>query len=329
MKTKLLNKKLVQLVKLLNDGEYHDGKILAASLKIARSTVYKMIKKLQEYNIAIDSVRSMGYSLKESLILLDPNRIKKSLTSSVELTVLESIDSTNRYLKGQKKKSGIRCCFAEYQSQGRGRLSRCWHSPFGKNIYFSCAYVFKKNVNELAGLSLVVSLSITKTLKTLGITKGLCVKWPNDVLCQEKKISGILIDIHAESHGVTQAIIGIGLNVNMKHDDLKNSENGINQPWTSLQEETKTEYDRNYAAAILMQCLLEYLYRFEMNNFLDFMDEWKKVDGLMNKEITLNCYETFITGKVLGIGPQGHLLLQKSDQTICEFSSGDASIFKK
>ena len=114
----------MQLVKILNDGNYHDGNSLGETLKISRSAAWKMIKKLEKYNIAIDDVRSMGYALKEPLILLEPNRIKKSLTYPLELTVLESIDSTNHYFKTKSKKSTIQCCFAEYQTQGRGRLSR-------------------------------------------------------------------------------------------------------------------------------------------------------------------------------------------------------------
>ncbi len=329
MKIKPLNKKLIQLVKLLSDGNYHDGNVLGESLKITRSAVWKMIKKLEQYGITVDSIRSNGYALQESLILLEPNRIKKSLTYELELTVLESVDSTNNFLKNQTKKSPIRGCFSEHQTQGRSRLNRTWHSPFGKNLYFSCGYLFQKDVSELAGLSLAVSLSIFNTLQTLGITEEMSVKWPNDVLCHNKKIAGVLIDVQAESHGVTNVIIGIGLNVNMLHSDIKQSDEMINQAWTSLQEEKKVSYDRNYVAAILVQCLLEYLNRFEQYGFQDFTEEWKQTDALAKKNVTLNYNNHLITGEVLGINPQGHLLLRQNDGTIRAFSSGDASLLKK
>lgn len=329
MKIKLLNKNLIQLVKLLSDGNYHDGNMLGESLKITRSAVWKMIKKLEQYGVAIDSIRNKGYALQEPLILLEPNRIKKALTYPLELTVLESVDSTNEFLKTQAKKSPIRCCFAEHQTQGRGRLNRTWHSPFGKNLYFSCSYLFQKDVSELAGLSLAVSLSIFNALQTLGITEEMSVKWPNDILCHNKKIAGVLIDIQAESHGVTNVIIGIGLNVNMLHTDSKQSNGIINQDWTSLREEKNMIYDRNYVATILVQSLLEHLHRFGQYGFQDFIEEWKKTDALANKKVTLDCNSHLISGEALGINAQGHLLLQQRDGTIRAFSSGDASIIKK
>lgn len=326
MKIKPFNQKLAQLTQLLNDGNYHDGNVLGKTLNITRSAVWKMIKKLEQYDIAIDAIQSNGYALKEPLILLEPNEIKKSLSHehNIELTVLESTDSTNAYFKTQPKiktiTKTIKCCLSEQQTQGRGRLNRVWHSPFGKNIYLSCYYPFQKDISELAGLSLVVGLSTLAALRSLGLTHDICTKWPNDLLCGNKKMAGILIDIQAESHGVSDVTIGIGLNVNMLSAE---------QTWTSLAEETGHLWDRNHVAAVLLEHLLTYMRRFEQQGFAVFIDEWMASDSLMKKTVTLNHANNFITGEVIGINPQGHLLLRLSDGHVHAFSSGDATLVKK
>lgn len=261
-------------------------------------------------------------------ILLNADLIKSLLSNNIELTVLQSIDSTNNYFKTQPKTNTIKCCLAEQQTQGRGRLNRIWHSPFAKNIYLSCFYPLQKNIHELAGFSLVVGLSILAALRTLGLTHHIHTKWPNDILCQGKKIAGILIDVQTSPQAMCDVIIGIGLNVNMLPSDEKTSE-AIEQTWTSLHEETGKSWDRNHVTAVLLHHLLDYIRRFEHQEFAVFVDEWIAADSLMGKIVTLNHANDFITGEVIGINSQGHLLLRLTDGTIQAFSSGDVSVVKK
>lgn len=329
MKTKPFNDKLAQLTKLLSDGHYHDGNMLGQTMNMTRSAVWKMIKKLERYGIAINSIQSNGYALQEPLILLEPDLIKKALPYEIDITVLESIDSTNNFFKTSDKRNTIQCCLAERQTQGRGRLHRTWHSPFGKNLYLSCYYPFQKDISELTGLSLVVSLAVLSTLRTLGFTKDINVKWPNDVLCQEKKIAGILIDIQAESHGASDVTIGIGLNVNMTLDDTPSSVEFINQLWTSLYEEKGTAFDRNHVAAILLEHLLKYIRCFEQEGFAVFLNEWATVDSLHKKTVTVNYKNELITGEAVGVNQKGYLLLRLADDNVHAFSSGEISLVKK
>ena len=323
--SKKLNANLIKIVDMLNDGQYHNGSTMGDMLNMTRSAVWKTIKKLAAYDVKIDSIKGKGYALLEPLILLDPKKIKKKLdTEKVDITIFESLSSTNNYLKSLPVSRSIRVCLAEQQTQGRGRLNREWYSPFGKNIYLSCVYPFQKDISELAGLSLVASLAIVRTLQTYGMSDYLYAKWPNDIVYENKKISGCLIEIQAESHGVSQAIIGIGINVNMLHDD-----EAIQQVWTSMRKVLAQYIDRNELCARLIMNLLDYLHRFAVQGFAAFIDEWMQGDWLMNKIITLKNFDKKITGKVTGINDQGHLLLRLDDGTVRAFSSGDASIAKK
>ncbi|WP_232058662.1 biotin--[acetyl-CoA-carboxylase] ligase [Aquicella lusitana] len=320
---KKFNPNLVKLLNILNDGQYHDGDSVGRRLGMTRSAVWKTIKKLEAYEVAIDSVKGKGYALFDPLILLETQKIKKRLNEKVDLHLFESIASTNDYLKSIKPVKGISFCLAEQQTSGKGRLNREWYSPFGRNIYLSCLYSFQKDISELSGLSLVISLTILKTLKNYGIT-GLFVKWPNDIVHGNKKIAGSLIEIQAETHGFCQAIIGVGLNVNMLGGDLP-----ITQAWTSMRKILGSPVDRNELCARLINTLLADLREFEEVGFSGFVDRWSEADALANQTITLKNVREEIRGKVAGINEHGHLLLRLANGSIRAFSSGDTSIVKK
>jgi BirA family biotin operon repressor/biotin-[acetyl-CoA-carboxylase] ligase len=323
---KKLNTHLVKVVNLLNEGGYHDGTTIGEKLHLTRSAVWKIIKKLQGYGIKIDSVKGKGYSLLEPLILLDFNKIKKNMPDAkVDMSIFENIDSTNEYLKSIKKSKSIKICLAEQQTQGKGRLNRDWHSPFGKNIYLSCHFPFQKDVSELSGLSLVTSLAVVNILKSYGIDEHLYVKWPNDILYAYKKLSGGLIEIQAETHGMSHTVIGIGLNVNMMDDDKQ----PILQAWTSMKKILHTYIDRNILCAQLITQLLHYLQQFNAQGLASFIHEWMRTDCLMNQLITVKNLNQKIEGTVIGINELGHLLLRLEDGEIRAFSSGDTSIVKK
>src|SRR3990167_5018644 len=156
-----------KLVNILNDGNYHDGTTLSSRLQISRSAVWKAIQKLEKYGIPVHAMKGKGYALAEPLILLNQKTIKRGIqTANIDFTIFESIHSTNTYCVPQPriKNKNISICLAETQTGGLGRLQRSWHSPFGQNIYLSCTYSFQKDVSELSGLSLVISLAIIATL---------------------------------------------------------------------------------------------------------------------------------------------------------------------
>lgn len=320
-----LNTNLVKMVTILSDEAYHDGNTMGEKLKMTRSAIWKAIKKLENYQIAIDSVKGKGYALREPLLLLDAAKIKRGLDEKVELEIFETMGSTNDYLKQDKKHKGIKVCLAEQQTKARGRLNRDWYSPFGQNIYLSCLFPCQKDISELSGLSLVTALAIVETLKSYGVGRDLLVKWPNDIIYGNKKLSGTLIEIQAETHGRAEVIIGIGINVNMLHD----GDNHISQAWTSVRKILGVYVDRSELCARLINQLLIFLRQFEREGLAAFTREWMQMDCLTNHLITLQNVNQKVKGRVTGINEQGHLLLALSDGSIRAFASGDTSIVKK
>lgn len=324
-----MNETFVKTIELLNDQEYHDGTSIGQELNITRAAVWKIIKKLKAYNISIQSTKGKGYFLREPLILLNSKRITEHLnTSSIFVEVLEKVGSTNDYVKkvsDPQKRATV--CIAEMQTEGRGRLNRKWYSPFGCNVYLSLCYSFQKDISELSGLSLVISLAICRAIESLSsLMEPLFIKWPNDIVNKkQEKLSGTLIEIHAESNGFSNAIIGIGVNVNMK----KVAKPRIDKPWVSLRELNNNKLqDRNLLCAELINFSLQYIERFKRFGLVDFMEEWKKRDFLFQRPLQLSLNDIIFSGLGSGINQQGHLIVTLSDGRKTVFSSGDTTLLK-
>lgn len=323
---KLLNPKLAKLVTTLNDLQFHDGTTLGKKLKITRTAIWKMIQKLEEYQVALESVKGKGYALTAPLLLLDKQKIRAHLhVPQLELKLFESIDSTNTYLKTLKARSHSVVCLSEQQTQGRGRFNHRWHSPFAENIYLSLSYRFAMDVSALAGLSLVVSLSIARVLDEFcSLPIPVLLKWPNDLFYEGHKLGGNLLEIQAESNGNSVVIIGIGINVNMLHD----SKHVINQSWTSLRQITGQMFDRNLLIARLLNQLFADIQCFTQQGLGAFLPQWQQRDYLWQKNIMLQLNQQTYQGIASGIDAQGCLLLQTAD-TVMACSSGETSLAKE
>ena len=324
---KQAHENLIKIVNLLNKQEYYDGGSIGQQLHITHAAVWKMIRKLQTYDVDIQSVKGKGYYLKHPLVLLDDKKIKPYLHSStLHLEVLEKVGSTNEKVKTlatHSKKPIV--CLAETQTQGKGRLNRQWYSPFAQNIYLSLLYPVKKDVSELSGLSLICGLAICKaTETTCHLSQMLSVKWPNDIMADHKKLSGIVIEIQAESHGFCHVIIGIGININMQQVTKKE----INQPWTSIYKLNAQYQNRNDLCVALINQLFIDLARFNHAGLTDFKQEWKKRDYLLGKLVKIKSGSTIFSGIGAGINEQGHLILNLKNGTKKSFSSGDATLLK-
>jgi BirA family biotin operon repressor/biotin-[acetyl-CoA-carboxylase] ligase len=232
------------------------------------------------------------------------------------------VDSTNRYLKELPPGSQIDICCAEIQTHGRGSFGRQWHSPFGDNIYCSSRWNLQCDLAKLSGLSLITSLAVLASLKQLNQNKEIKIKWPNDILWNDKKLCGSLIEIIAETNGNAQVIIGIGLNVNLDPSSIM----PFDRPWCSLYEIHKSQFDRNLIIANLLVHLEAYLDQFLNSDLSHFMPEWNQVDCLYDQEITVSHSTGNLTGIAKGINPLGQLILRDNQGDIHYLSSGDTTL---
>ena len=261
-----------------------------------------------------------------AIILLSEQKIKSAVkTKSFHIDLFKQIDSTNEYLKSIKNSNKLHICTAEMQTHGRGRFQRRWYSPFGQNIYLSLKYVFKKNISALTGLSLVCGIAVCNAIETVcQLPQDILIKWPNDIICDDRKLAGILVEIEVETYELYSVIIGIGLNTNMESDNHKE----INQHYTSIKKLTGIYQDRNQLCSALISQLIDILSSFEEEGFNPFLTFWKKRDYLFEKPVRLKSGRQEFHGKGAGINEQGCLLLRLSDSSQRAFFSGDTTLLK-
>ena len=324
------NSNLANLVKLLSTDKFIDGNKLGQKLHITRSAVCKAIKKLRSHGVNIISVKGQGYLLSKQLIMYEPLLILQQLNLPPELSqlldlkIFSSIPSTNDYLKTLALQNKISICLAEEQTKGRGRFARNWYSPFGQNIYLSIGMNFARDISRLMGASLVVGVAVLNALQEYGVAEKFAIKWPNDILWQNKKIAGILIDATAEINGNSKLIVGVGVNLNMTTVE----ENENLKPWTSIQKITGQVIDKNKMAALLISNIVIYIQKFIRSGLGGFMQQWQEFDYLFGKNITIGSGNVTEVGIGQGIDQQGQLVLQLADGTRKAFSYGDATICK-
>ena len=318
------------LLKILQDGQTHSGEKLAQSLGVTRSAVWKSIQQLQAAGIPINSQASKGYCLEGGIEPLEATHIyaelsQRNRTYLRELLLLDSVPSTNDFvLEAVRHSAGLPlACFAEQQTRGRGRGGRSWVSPYGNNIYFSLGWHFDKDPAELVGLSLMAGIIILNTLKRYGLKSEFWLKWPNDVLWQERKLAGILLEVIAQSNASCELVLGIGINTQLA------ANSAIDQGWVALNEITQTKIARNRLSGILLDESISALRDFEINGLAHTIQQWREFDYCKNQAITLQHAKQSIQGVAQGISDRGELLVLDEQGQLQKFMSGEVSCIRK
>jgi BirA family biotin operon repressor/biotin-[acetyl-CoA-carboxylase] ligase len=232
---------------------------------------------------------------------------------------LDAIDSTNTYAKensAQFNPDDITRISCDEQFKGRGRFNRVWISPKGKNIYLTYFFTYEKNPMEINNLAQILCLSIAKLLSREGLDPK--IKWPNDILINQKKISGILcetVDLQ-DKFGV---VLGTGINVNMEEDLLKE----IDQPATSLQVETGKSFDKHALMNSLDEFFLKDLALYKKEGFKPFYMSYDALLTHKGMPISIKQGSKTLSGTLHSLNPDGRLNLLLENGEIQTITSGE------
>ena len=234
----------------------------------------------------------------------------------MSILTFDTLDSTNSYLKRNGKYlDHFTVVQANHQEKGKGRLGRSWQDQ-GNSLLFSILLKEKIEPERVPLLSLLAGASVVLTLEHYGFTP--LVKWPNDTLVSEKKISGILTEAVSEGENIFY-IVGIGINLNQKE-----FEGELSQKATSLFLLTKKEYDKEEVLMVLLSYFTP-LYQDYIQGGKKFLTVVKSHSYLDQKEVSLDYYGEHIHGTVIDITDKGTLLLDVSGKQI-EVSSGEVTL---
>ncbi|MFP3497230.1 bifunctional biotin--[acetyl-CoA-carboxylase] ligase/biotin operon repressor BirA [Pseudomonas sp. SIMBA_059] len=313
---------MLTLLELLKDGRFHSGEALGAALGVSRSAVWKQLQHLEaELNLPIHKVRGRGYQLASPLAFLNAEEIAANSGSTVwPVYISDSVDSTNAEAL-RLVDAGSAAPFlvlAEQQTAGRGRRGRKWVSPYAQNLYYSLVLRIEGGLRQLEGLSLVVGLAVMQALREAGVQRA-ALKWPNDVLVEDKKIAGILLELVGDPADICHVVLGIGINVNMQKAA------DVDQQWTSVQLEAGSSVDRNHLVARLGLQLQGYLDRHKSLGFSALQEEWEQNHLWQGRAVSLIAGVNQIDGVVLGIDRQGALRLSV-DGVEKTYSGGELSL---
>jgi BirA family biotin operon repressor/biotin-[acetyl-CoA-carboxylase] ligase len=229
-----------------------------------------------------------------------------------------SLPSTNDAAKEEAQKGAKEgtVIVADEQTAGRGRIRRGWLSPPG-SISFSI--ILHPEVAYLPPLIMVASLGVVHCIEKVTGLKAE-IKWPNDVLIKDKKVCGILIESEVKGRQVDYAVLGIGVNVNLRLSDFPE----ILPSATSLSHELRREVSR----LDLLRCLLaeiEKLYLALPSGDAVYR-EWRDNLVTLGKKVKVSSGETSYEGIAESVASDGSLLLRQPDGSLRKIVAGDVTL---
>ncbi|MFQ5604572.1 MAG: biotin--[acetyl-CoA-carboxylase] ligase [bacterium] len=225
------------------------------------------------------------------------------------------ISSTNDYAKrltrrGEKEGALV---IADHQRQGRGRQRRKWYSQPGKGLCISIILRPVLATEKLGLISLLAGVVIAQTVEKLSQLNP-TLKWPNDVMLQSRKLSGILIESDFKGGRLTSIVVGIGININHDESDFHST---IRSKSTSLYLVSKKITSRvDFMVAFLNQ-FEEIYHHIEKENYEYIISEWLRRCPKFKKPIRIQIEDRTISGVFHNIDGNGWLILkQKNAQPI-------------
>ncbi len=233
----------------------------------------------------------------------------------------EEIDSTNNFLMNSKLKNDQdgTVVFAERQSAGKGRKDRKWYSSKDQNLTFSILMKHGFNEKNINIINLGTAVSLAMSLDNLYQLR-VNLKWPNDVLINDKKVAGILLESSSSGNKIDKVVIGIGINVNQT-----SFQGTYNITPTSLKLETGIEIDRERLLAEILNNFEEMLERIEINPN-DVLNDWRNRCRMIGERILISDDNLELTGIFDDIDEQGFILLKTDDKKIKKIHFGDVSV---
>ena len=230
-------------------------------------------------------------------------------------------DSTNLWIKRLAKEGASEgtLALAEFQSAGRGRLGRSWEVPEGTSVMMSILLRPKFEPQYAPTLTLVMGMAVAKAVKNLGF--DVSIKWPNDVVVSHKKICGILTEMGVRDGKIDYAVIGVGINVNIKEFPEEMADKA-----TSLYLESGREFDRSQIPGLVMEAFEKYYEKFAATCDLSGLkEEYESILANYNQPVRVLAKEPY-EGVARGITDGGELLVEKNDGTIVAVSAGEVSV---
>ncbi|MBP2241351.1 BirA family biotin operon repressor/biotin-[acetyl-CoA-carboxylase] ligase [Cytobacillus eiseniae] len=323
-----LRKKLLDVFSTSED-EYVSGQRLADLSGCSRTAVWKHIEELRKEGFEFEAIRRKGYKIIHTPERVSADEIRLGLKADFigrHIHYEESVESTQKIAQRlvlEEAPEGT-IVIAEEQLAGKGRMGRKWHSPKYSGIWMSV--ILRPNLPPAKApqLTLITAVAIVQAIEELtNVTPQ--IKWPNDILLNGKKLTGILTEMQADADRIISVIIGIGINVNQQREDYPEELESIA---TSLSIELGKKLER-------AELIKEVLYKLE-KLYLLYLDKgfypikllWESYAISIGKNITARMLTGSITGKAKGITEDGVLIIEDDLGELHHVYSADIELEK-
>jgi BirA family biotin operon repressor/biotin-[acetyl-CoA-carboxylase] ligase len=321
-----MKQKILELLSQ-RQGTFISGEELSNMLNISRTAVWKHIHSLKEEGYRILASPRRGYVLTERPDILTETEIRSGLETRVfgqKVAFFPLLDSTNEEAKrlaaaGAPEGTVV---VSEQQQQGKGRIGRQWASPPKIGLWFTLILrpaVLPVHAAQLTFVSAVAVCLALKEATGLPFT----LKWPNDLILDGKKVCGILTELSAEIEKINFIVVGIGINVNQKEEDLPKE---LKDKAVSLHIAAGRTFHR---AAILQVILAKYeelYHNYLQNGFAPILQAWRELNSTLGQEVVVKSPEGSFVGRAEDVNADGCLLVRKASGELETVIVGDVSI---
>jgi len=253
--------------------------------------------------------------------------IKSKIKGSIgrEIFFYEKVGSTNTVASNlaEEVAEGT-VIIADTQEKGRGRLGRVWVSPPGENIYMSIILQPQIETKDATLITIMAAVASANALrKTTGL--NISIKWPNDLICYERKIGGILTELKTDQKGILFSVIGIGINVNTDIDAFPED---VREIATSVKNETGKLFLREEIVAEILNEIHNWYMILKAMKREVLLAEWQRLTSTLGKEVIVVIGQETYKGFAEAIDDEGMLILRLPSEEMKRIHSGDVTVLR-
>ncbi|MBR1407283.1 MAG: biotin--[Clostridia bacterium] len=309
------------LERLLRE-ESVSGEALSRELGVTRAAVWKQIERLRAMGVDVRAQGRGGYrlsALPDTLMAPVINKGLKTVWAGQAIRWLPETDSTNRVAREWAKEGAPHGALVvcDWQKAGRGRRGRTWETPPGEAVAMSVILRPQAHPSEVSLLSLAVALACCRAVEDVSGLESR-IKWPNDVVCGGRKVSGILLEMDADEQTVHSVVAGVGINVHQK---------------AFPEEIAKTAGALDPLSGRVLRradVVRAFLARLEESEALRasgaLMDAYLARSATVGRPVRVLAPSETFTGTAEAVTPAGALLVRREDGRLCEVLAGDVSV---
>ena len=311
------------VVRALADGRFRKRRDVARTCGVDEATLAATLVRLAALGVS-PGVEGDAIALPRPVDLLDADRILRAVPrlGREAVHVRFAVDSTNSVLAERLREGAAapELCTAEIQTAGRGRHGRHWISRLGQSLVLSVSWRFTTRSDALSGLSLAAGVALAEALAADGFARVM-LKWPNDVVVDDRKLAGILVEASHSRSGSAACVVGVGFNLELAASDS----DAIDQPWTDFARTFGRVPFRSALASRAANALLDACEQFRDGGLAPFLARWDERDALRDRPVRVLSAGARISGTARGIDGDGALLVEHAAGTM-RCGSGEVSV---